>query len=454
MSGDKKVNETEIQYVDQTIRDAQQSLWGNMMPTDMILPIASVMDRVGYKAIGFSGPRAGTVATRHLHESIFERCRLLSKKIVNTPLRTSLSSWAAFGFYVEPLATNELWIKRTVANGIKSFWFCNYQNMVDREKYLVRVARAEGAEVVGGLMYALSPVHTDELWAKKTRIMVEIGGISTIQLEDAGGVLTPERTRSFVQAVEKESQGIPIEFHSHCNVGMAPVCYVEAMKAGIRAFHTAVSPLANGSSLPSIENTIRNARRLGYTTNLDLEALKAMSDHFRKEAEKRGMRLGVPMEYDLFQYWHQIPGGMMGTMRNQLAEIKQEHRLEEMLEEVGRVRQEFGYPVMATPYSQLVGAQALFNVTAGERYKIVSDEVVRYMLGHYGEPDGPIDPNIKDKILGSPKAKRWLTWKEPEVTVEDLRRLEPGLSDDELLLKIASPEGEFRDKLRALYGWT
>lgn len=127
--------------------------------------------------------------------------------------------------------------------------------------------------------------------------------------------------------------------------------------------------------------------------------------------------------------------------------------MEEVLEEAGRVRQELGYPVGATPYSQFVGAQALLNVTAGERYKIVSDEVIRYVLGHFGEPDGVVDADIKEKILSSPKAKNWLNWKEPEVTVEDLRKLEPGLSDEELLLKIADPKGEFRGKLRALYGW-
>jgi oxaloacetate decarboxylase alpha subunit len=446
----KEINE--IQFVDQTIRDAQQSLWGNMMTTDMILPIASVMDQVGYKAIAFSGGRAGTVAIRSLRESIFERCRLLSKIIVKTPIRSSVSSWSAFGFDMEPLATNELWIRQMLACGIKGFWFCNYQNMVDREKYLVRVAKAAGAEVVGGIMYTSSPVHTDELWARKVKVLVAMGGVDVIMMEDAGGVLTPERTPGLIKAMLSESKGIPIEFHSHCNVGMAPACYVEAMKTGIKTFHTAVSPLANGSSMPSIENTIRNAHRLGYTTNLDQEALKAVSDHFRKVAEENGMRLGVPIEYDLSQYWHQIPGGMMGTMRNQLAEIKQSHRMDEVLEETGQIRMEFCYPVMATPYSQIVGAQALFNVTAGERYKIVSDEVIRYVLGHYGEPDGPIDSNIKDKILGSPKAKWWLTWKEPEVTVEDLRKIEPGLSDEELLLKIAKPEGEFKDKLKILYG--
>jgi oxaloacetate decarboxylase alpha subunit len=451
---DKTVEDTEIQYVDQSIRDAQQSLWGNMMTTDMILPIAPVMDQVGYRAIGFSGGRAGMVATRKLGESIFERCRTLSKKIVKTPLRSSVSHWSIFGFYLEPLAANELWIKHMVACGIKSFWFCNYQQVLDRETHLARVAKAEGAEVVGGIMYTLSPVHTDELWAKKTKKLVEAGSIDRIMMEDAGGVLTPERTHTLIPAMQKESQGIPIEFHSHCNLGMAPACCVEAIQAGIRTLHTAVSPLANGSSMPSTENTRKNAHYLGYTDNLDTEALNTVSDYFRKLAEDKGLRLGIPVEYDVSLYWHQIPGGMMGTMRNQLAEIKQEHRMAEVQQEAGQVRKELGYPVMATPYSQLVGAQALFNVTAGERYKIVSDEVIRYFLGHYGEPDGPVDENIKDKILSSLKAKKWMNWKEPEVTIEDLRQLEPGLPDDKLLLKIGNPEGEFRDKLRALYNWT
>jgi oxaloacetate decarboxylase alpha subunit len=451
---EQKAKGNEIQYVDQTIRDAQQSLWGNMMTTDMILPIAPVMDQVGYRAIGFSGGRAGMVATRKLSESIFERCRVLSEKIVNTQLRSSVSHWSIFGFYLEPLAANELWIRHMIACGIKSFWFCNYQQVLDRETHLARVAKAEGAEVVGGIMYTLSPVHTDELWAKKTKKMVGAGSIDRIMIEDAGGVLTPEHTRTLLPAIESESRGIPIEFHSHCNLGMAPACYVEAMQAGMGTMHTAVLPLANGTSMPSTENTTKNAHYLGYTDNLDQEALKNVSDYFRKTAEEKGLRLGVPVEYDVSLYWHQIPGGMMGTMRNQLAEIKQEHLMGEVQREAGQVRKELGYPVMATPYSQFVGAQALFNVTARERYKIVSDEVIRYLLGHYGEPDGPVDEGVKEKVLSLPKAKKWLNWKEPEVTIEDLRKLEPGLTDDQLLLNIGNPEGEFREKLRALYNWT
>jgi oxaloacetate decarboxylase alpha subunit len=441
----------EIEFVDQTMRDAQQSLWGFRMPTDMILPIAPLMDQVGYRAIGVVGGRGTAVAVRYLHENIFERFRLLSKAMPKTPLRTSYMAQSAFGFDVEPLAAIELWIRRSAANGIKSFWVCDYQNMMDRLAYLTRVAKEEGVEVVMALMFTLSPVHTDELFARKVRMLMEMGGVDAIHIEDTGGVLTPERTRTLLPAIQKETKDIPIEFHEHCTMGIAPMSYVEALKAGIRILHTAVSPLANGSSVPSAENTIRNAHRLGFKTKVDEEALQKVSDYFREESIKRGMPLGKPVEYDIFHFEHQAPGGMMGTMKNQLAEIGQADRLDQVLEEVAHVRVEFGYPVMATPYSQITAAQALFNVTSGKRYSIIPDEVVKYALGYYGEPDGPMDQDVKDKILSSPKVKRFKDRKIAEVTLDDLRNLEPGLSDDDLLMRIANPEGEFKEKLNALY---
>lgn len=442
----------EIEFVDQTMRDAQQSLWGFRMPTDMILPIAPVMDQVGYRAIGVVGGRGTVVAIRYLNESILERFRLLSQAMPRTPLRTSYMAASAFGFNVEPIAAIELWIRRAVANGIKSFWVCDYQNMMDKLAYLTGIAKEEGAEVVIALMFTLSPAHTDELYAKKTRLLMEMGGVDGIHVEDTAGVLTPERTRTLLPAIQREAKDIPVEFHEHCTMGLAPMSYVEAIQQGAPILHTAVSPLANGSSLPSAENTIKNARRLGYTVKIDEEALKTVSDYFRNESEKRGMPIGKPVEYDIFHFEHQAPGGMMGTLRNQLAEIGQAEQLDEVLEEVARVRVEFGYPVMATPYSQFIAAQALFNITSGQRYGIISDEVAKYALGQYGEPDGPWDQNVKDKILNSPKGKRFQNKKSPEITVHDLRKLESGLSDDELLIRIANPEGEFKEKLNALYG--
>lgn len=442
----------EFSFVDQTLRDAQQSLWGFRMSTDMLAPILPVMDQVGYKAIATVGARGIIVTMRAFNEDPFERIRLLAKELRRTPLRGSFWIFNLQGWDIEPIAAVELWIKQQVANGIRSFWMCDYQNLMDRLSYLVRIAKAEGAEVVPGLMYTLSPVHTDEHFARKARMLVEMG-VDAIHIEDASGILTPERCRTLLPAIQRETEGVSIEFHAHCTTGLAPLCYVEAIKLGIKTLHTAVRPLANDTSLPSVESTIANARYLGYSANLDEEALKAVADHFRKIAEERGLRTGAPLEYDLSHFEHQLPGGMMGTLRNQLAELGMENRLEEVLEEAARIRQEFGYPVMATPYSQIVGTQAMINITTGERYKMCPAEVVKYILGFYGEPDGPVDQNVKDKILGSPRAKKFLNWKLPEITVEDLRReIGQGLSDEELLLQALDPHGEVKDKLDALYG--
>ena len=443
----------EVHFVEQTLRDAQQSLWGFRMSTEMLSPIIPVMDEVGYKTIATVGARGIIVTMRAYHEDPFARMHVLTDGLRKTPIRGSFQPWNLQGFGLEPLAPIELWIRRQVAHGIKSFWVCDYQNMMDKLSYLVGVAKSEGAEVVVAILYALSPVHTDEHFAQKARRLVEMGGVDAIHIEDASGVLTPERARTLFPAIQREAKGISIEFHAHCNIGLAPQSYAEAMKLGITTLHTAVLPLANDTSLPSVENTMKNARHLGYSVNLNEEALKTVSEYFQKAAQEKGMRIGTPREYDVSQFEHQLPGGMMGTLRNQLAEVKQEQRLDEVLEEIVQVRQDFGYPVMATPYSQIVGAQALFNIVSGDRYKAIPSEVIQYMLGWYGEPDGPVDQNVKDKILSSLGAKKLLNWKLPELTIENLRReIGPGLSDDELLIHLLNPQGEVKDKLDILYG--
>ena len=433
-----------IDFVDQTIRDAQQSLWGFTMRTDMITPIAQTMDQVGYRAIATVGSQAFTIQVRNLNEDPWERIRILSKMITKTPLRGSYQTGSLSSFDLStPRDIITLWIKRSVANGLKSFWICDYQDDMKRFVYFARIAKAEGAEVVPALMYTYSPVHTSEVWARKTRLIAEAKDcVDRIMIEDAGGVLTPEHTRELVSTVQKNSDGIPLEFHSHCNSGLAPLCYLEAIKSGVTTVHTAVAPLANGTSLPATETILRNAQRLGYSSNLDEDALAAVSAHFRKIAEREGLPIGAPAEYDLFHYEHQVPGGMMTNLTRQLREVGMEHRLNEILEEVILVRKEFGYPVMATPYSQIVGAQAVENVVSGERYKQIPDEVIKYVMGYYGEPVVPVDQNVVDRVMSLPKAKEFTNWK-PEgyfKSVEELRQeIGPELSDDELLLRILIP---------------
>jgi pyruvate/oxaloacetate carboxyltransferase/glycine cleavage system H lipoate-binding protein len=435
---------SKIEFVDQTIRDAQQSLWGLMMRTDHIVPIAEAMDKVGYRAVATVGSQAFTLQVRQHNEDPWERIRILSRLMPRTCLRGSYQTGSLSSFDLStPRNIISLWIKRSVANGIRSFWICDYQENVERFRYFARIAKAEGAEVVTALMYTSSPAHTKEHWAEKTRkIAATKECVDRIMIEDASGIITPERTRELIHTVQENCEGIPLEFHCHCNSGLAPLVYLEAIKSGVTTVHTAVAPLANGTSLPATETVLRNARRLGFSSDLDEDALAAVSAHFRKIAEKEGFPTGTPREYDLFHFEHQVPGGMMTNLTRQLREVGMEHRLQEILEEIIQVRKEFGYPVMATPYSQIVGAQAVENVVSGERYKKITDEAIKYALNYYGEPVVPLDPNVMDRIMSLPRTKEFLDWK-PEgylKSVEELRReIGPELSDDDLLLKILIP---------------
>jgi oxaloacetate decarboxylase (Na+ extruding) subunit alpha len=341
-------------------------------------------------------------------------------------------------FHLSPLSLLKLWLERIAANGIRRVQVMDASNdMSFRMPEFVQFARGVGLEVAVGLVYSYSPKHTDEYYAQKTRDAAALNA-DVIYLKDSGGLLTPDRTRSLIPAILASSEGLPIEFHSHCTTGLAPICYLEAAKLGIRTLHTAIPPLANGPSLPSVLNVARNLRLLGYKPCIDEEAIKPISDHFGSVAEREGLPKGVPIEYDVNQYLHQIPGGVISNLKHQLSGLRMGHQLQEVLEEVVRTRQDLGYPIMVTPFSQFVVSQAAMNVMLGERYKQVTDEIIKYTLGYWGkEASSSIDENVKDRILNMPRAKELSDWRPPEQTIEEVRKAigGPGVSDEELLLR-------------------
>ncbi|OPY79378.1 MAG: 2-oxoglutarate carboxylase large subunit [Syntrophorhabdus sp. PtaU1.Bin153] len=434
-----------IEFIDQTIRDAQQSAWGYMMRTDHITPIAETMDKVGYRNIATVGSQAYTVQVRTLGEDPWERIRTLEKMMPKTPIRGSyqIGSLSAFDLGT-PRDIIALWIKRSVANGCKSFWVCDYQSDMAKFDYFARIAKEEGAEVVPALMWTKSPAHTLEQWAHKTRLLAASKYIDRIMIEDASGIISPEETRELVKTVRENCSGLPLELHIHCNSGLAPICYLEAMKEGITTFHTVVAPMAHGTSLPPTETVLRNAKLLGFTSDMDEDALAAESKYFREITEREGFAIGVPTEYDLYYFQHQVPGGMMTNFTRQLREVGMIDKLDAILEECIEVRKDLGFPVMATPFSQIVGAQALENVLSGERYKNFTDETLKYIAGCYGEPIVPVDQNLLDKVMDLPKYKGFIGWTAPGYlkTVEEIRKdmgAGPELSDDDLLLKYLIP---------------
>jgi oxaloacetate decarboxylase alpha subunit len=261
--------------------------------------------------------------------------------------------------------------------------------------------------------------------------------------KDPGGLLTPEHTRELVPIILKNSGGIPVELHTHCNTGLGPLCCLEAADLGIRSLNTALPPLANGSSNPSLFNVTKNLQAINYRAIIDEAVLQPVSEHFESIARREGLPIGVPLEYEVAHGLHQVPGGMISNFRYQLRKAGMEHRLPEVLDEIGLVRAEFGYPIMVTPYSQFVGVQATMNVIAGERYKIVADEVIQYALGIWGEEESnSMDTNVKDKILNRPRARELAEWVPPQPSLQKLRELlgGPGISDDELLLRYFSSQ--------------
>jgi pyruvate/oxaloacetate carboxyltransferase len=440
-----------IQFVDQTIRDAQQSLWGNMMRTDMITPIAETMDQVGYRNIATVGSQAFKVAVRNLGENPWERVKLLSELLRNTPIRGSYQIGSLSSFDLStPREIITLWIKNSVANGMRSFWICDYQDDIEKFVYFAKIAKGLGAEVVTSLMYSRSPVHTLEHWANKTKLIAETKEyVDRIMIEDASGVITPGLTRDLIRTVRANCDGIPLEFHGHCNSGMATQCYLEAIQEGVTTLHTAIAPMANGSSLPATETILKNIRYLGFQSDIDEDALAAVSDHFRRIALEENLPTGSPVEYDLYHFEHQVPGGMISNLRRQLKEVGMEDRLDAILEEIMQVRKELGYPVMATPFSQIVGVQAMENVVSGKRYERVTDEVIKYCLGLYGKLTAPVDEKVMERINQLPRTNEFRGWT-PEnylKPIEEFRsELGPDLDDGDLLLTILIP-GYKREEL-------
>ena len=432
----------EISFVDTTLRDGHQSLWATRMRTAHMLPIAPIMDEAGFKAVELMGTVHFDACLRYLREDPWERIRLIAEALPKTPLRALIRSKSLTSFNIVPDSVIELWIKRCAANGIRHLMIFDALHDWNNLKKSVAVAKSAGIEVVVPLVYSLSPVHTDEFYAKKTAEMMTLLKPDYVMIKDSIGLLTPERTKTIVPTVKKEIGDLALEMHSHCTTGLAPLCCLDSVELGVEIIDTCASPLANGPSHPSTENMIMNLRRLGYQPKVHGEAVKPISDHFRYVAKREGLPMGAPVEYDAFQYIHQVPGGMISNLEFMLSERGMEHRLEEVLEEVSVIREEWGYPVMITPFSQLVGTQGVLNVLLGERYKVATEEAIRYVLGHYGKPPAPIDQNILDKITSLPEAKDLLNWEQPQPSIQELRRKigRPGISDDELLLRVLFPE--------------
>ena len=442
---------SKLQFIDTTLRDGNQSLWGATgLRTPMMLEIAPELDRVGYHALDFSTSTHMAVTVRFHKENPWERIRKMKALMPNTKLSFLSTGMRFISWETAHPELMALSYQLLVRNGIERFMVMDPMNNMKAVIDSSRAIHAAGAaEIVGAVVYTVSPIHDDKLFASLAKQLADEPTIGRIYLKDPGGLLTPERARTLLPALKKAIGTKPLELHSHCTIGLAPFTYAEAFDHGVETLHTAARPLGNGTSQPALENVVSNLQSKGISVDLDMEAAARVSTYFSKLAKAEGLPEGVPQEFDMRYFQHQLPGGMIGTMKRQLREMRQEHRLNDVYEEVERVRAELGFPIMVTPFSQVVGTMAVMNVLAPKRYANVPDEVIRYALGLFGTPPAPMDPNVLDRIQQLPRAKELsATQGMPELS-ELRKRFSPNIPDEEFLLRATMPQEQVDAMLQA-----
>ena len=432
-----------IDFVDQTLRDGQQSLWGLRMRAFEAADALPHLAATGFETIDLTGPGMFTVLTRDYFDDPWDTTDFLVSGLRGNTLRSGMRTSSVMGFAHAPEAIIDLWVQTIIKHGVTSLWMYDVAYDMPTMKRLVDVVVAAGGDPVPTVMYGLTSVHDDAFFADRAREMASWDGVTTVEVEDAPGVLKPERAKTLLPAIRAAVGSAKLELHCHNTTGLGIHNYVIGMESGFDVLHTASRPMANGVSLPSTEALVNIVEYMGHTHSLDTSRFAAVDEHFVRAATESGHLLGVPAEFDPRVYEHQLPGGMTGTLLRQLGQHGMTDRFSEVLREIPRVRVDFGEPIMATPFSQFVGIQAVLNIVTGDAYSLSPDEVIHYLLEHYGPIYGPVNQDVKDRILSSPRAKEIAKWERPNPTLKEIRsRFESGISDEELLLRFMNSKDE------------
>jgi len=431
----------EIALVDTSLRDGNQSLWGAVgIDTAKTLTIAPVMDRVGFKAIDFTTSTHMGVAVRYKREDPWERIRLMAAATPRTPLQFMSTGFRFISWETASPEFMALAFEVLARNGIRRFCLADPMNDAESNVACARMVKRVGGEfVIAALVFTLSPVHDDRHYAEAARKLAACPEVDAIYIKDPGGLLSPRRAATLIPAVKAAIGAKPLELHSHCTIGLGELVYMDAVDYGVSALQCASGATADGISNPPSLRVVQNLRALGHTVSVDTQALTEVSGFFTRIAAAEGLPAGAPLPFDAAYLRHQLPGGMIGTMRRQLAERRLAHLEGAVIEEIARVREELGWPIVMTPFSQILLTQAVLNVTGRERYAVIPDEAIRYALGRFGRPNIPIAAEVMQRIESQPRTRELRT--EPAMApLSELRaRLGPELSDEELLLRATMP---------------
>ena len=390
-----------VQICETVLRDAHQSLFATRMTTEEMLPIIDRMDEIGYRSVECWGGATFDSCLRFLHEDPWQRLRLLKQGFKKTKLQMLFRGQNILGYnhYADDVV--EYFVQKSVANGIDILRIFDCLNDLRNLETAVNACKKEGAEAQIALSYTLGDAYTLEYWVGLAK-RIENMGADSICIKDMSGLLTPYEAYDLVKAL-KESTKLPIDIHTHYTSGVASMTLLKAIEAGADIIDTAISPLALGTSQPATEVLVQTLKGTPYDTGLDIEKLSEIAKYFTKIREKyiaNGLLSPKLLGVNINTLRYQVPGGMLSNLLKQLTEAHKEDLLPDVLEEVARVRKDFGEPPLVTPSSQIVGTQAVMNVLLQQRYKMVPKESRKLVMGEFGQSVRPVDPEIQKQIIG------------------------------------------------------
>ncbi|MGI6372967.1 MAG: oxaloacetate decarboxylase subunit alpha [Caldicoprobacterales bacterium] len=390
-----------VKITDTILRDAHQSQAATRMRLEEMLPIADKLDKVGYHSLEVWGGATFDSCLRFLKEDPWERLRRLRKAIPNTKLQMLLRGQNLLGYkhYADDVVDE--FVKKSIDNGIDIIRIFDALNDVRNMEQAIKSTKKYKGHVQAALCYTISPVHTIDYFVDLAKRLENLGA-DTICIKDMANLLLPYTAYELVTKL-KNTVKVPIQLHTHNTTGTGDMVYLKAIEAGVDVVDTALSPLGNGTSQPATEPLVATLQGTEWDTGLDLNLLNEIADHFKVVAQrliKDGYLNQKVLSIDINTLIYQVPGGMLSNLLSQLKQQNAEDKFEEVLKEVPRVREDFGYPPLVTPTSQIVGTQAVLNVLTGERYKMITNESKGLIRGEYGQLPGEVSEEIRKTIIG------------------------------------------------------
>ena len=411
-----------VKIMDTTLRDAHQSLIATRMPYSVMEPVLDDMEKIGFHAVECWGGATFDACLRFLKEDPWERLRNFKKHFKTTKLQMLFRGQNILGYNHYADDTVEYFVKKSIENGIDIIRVFDCLNDIRNLKTCIDATKKEGGHLQVAFSYTLGDAYTLEYWAKLA-IDLENMGADSICIKDMAGLLLPYTAYELVATLKKSTK-LPIELHTHYTSGMASMAALKAIEAGCDIIDTALSPFALGTSQPATDVMVKALEGTEYDTGLNIDKLIEIAKYFnkyREECLKSGLLSPKVLGVNVNTLKYQVPGGMLSNLISQLTEAGKIDKLDEVLEEIPKVREDFGQPPLVTPSSQIVGTQAVMNVLAGERYKMVPKESKKLVHGEFGQTIKPMNPEVVKKILGD----------EPQIKGRPADNIKPQLKDFE-----------------------